>query len=56
LWAGWLLWALLGWKVVRTTHPPVETDESLDARRRLIAWASLVLFALTFMPLPVDVR
>jgi membrane-associated protease RseP (regulator of RpoE activity) len=55
-WAGWLLWALVGWRLVRTAHPPVASDAPLGPRRRLVARASLALFALTFMPLPVDVR
>lgn len=52
----WLLWALLGWKVIRTTHPPVvDPDDPLDRPRRWIGWASLVLLLLTFTPVPVQI-
>jgi membrane-associated protease RseP (regulator of RpoE activity) len=54
MWLGWLLWAFLGWKVVRTTHPPVEQPEvPLGPARTVVAWASLALFFLTFIPVPL---
>src|SRR6185503_19180325 len=54
-WLGWLLWALLAWKVVRTTHPPVERPELPIGRLgRAIAWTALVMFLLTFVPVPIQ--
>jgi membrane-associated protease RseP (regulator of RpoE activity) len=48
----WLLW----WVVLRVIvgrskreHPPTD-DDVLSPRRRAIAWATLILFALLFMP------
>ncbi len=55
-WMGWLFWAFLGWKVVRTTHPPVDRPyEPLDPARRAIAWVSLVMLIVTFVPVPAMV-
>lgn len=52
-WPGWLLWCgivlLMGLR-----HPPV-ADESvpLDRGRRVLAWVALVVFVLSFMPVPI---
>lgn len=53
-WPGWLLWfvivLLMGLK-----HPPVRHEaEPLDGRRRALAWVALAIFALSFMPVPVE--
>jgi hypothetical protein len=50
---NWLVWWLLTRLVVGLGHPPALLEEPLDPRRRAIALASLVLFALTFVPVPV---
>ncbi len=51
-WPGWFLWAgiagLLGF-----AHPPVsDPDEPLGPRRRWVGWAALVIFLITFSPVP----
>jgi len=54
-WPGWLLWALLAGKVVRTTHPPVlRPDEPLGGWPAALAWAALALFLMTFVPVPLQ--
>jgi membrane-associated protease RseP (regulator of RpoE activity) len=55
-WLGWLVWALIGWRLIRTTHPPVQnTEEPLDGARRLTGWVSLAIFLVTFLPVPFAV-
>jgi hypothetical protein len=53
LWAGWLLWAgiLL---VFGTRHPLVPLSPSLDGKRKWLACVALLIFALTFMPAPIQ--
>jgi membrane-associated protease RseP (regulator of RpoE activity) len=51
---NWLLWAALTRFAVRLGHPPALDEQPLDAGRRAIALLSLVLFALTFVPVPVS--
>jgi len=54
-WMGWLVWAVLILLVGRgrIAHPPVwDPGFRLDAPRRAIAWACIVLFVLTFVPFP----
>ncbi|HLB94729.1 MAG TPA: site-2 protease family protein [Nitrospiria bacterium] len=51
-WPGWYLWALLP-LVFGIRHPPiVNPDESLDGTRKVIGWATLVIFVITFTPVP----
>ena len=54
-WTGWLLWTLIV-LVIGLHHPPVYDEQTpLDAKRRWIAWLGLLVFLLTFMPVPFDV-
>jgi membrane-associated protease RseP (regulator of RpoE activity) len=51
-WPGWFVWTFL-LLVLGVDHPPtVDHYTPLDPRRRLAAWATLVLFVLTFIPVP----
>ncbi len=53
-WAGWLVWAafmiIIGYK-----HPPVVYPEiQLDGKRKFLGWMCLVIFILTFTPVPIQ--
>jgi membrane-associated protease RseP (regulator of RpoE activity) len=55
LWVGWLVWATLILLVGRgrMAHPPVfDPDFRLNGPRRAVAWACIVIFVLTFVPVP----
>lgn len=53
-WPGWLIWAVL-MIVLGYRHPPVVYPYiQLDGKRKLIGWISLVMFILTFTPMPVQ--
>ncbi len=54
-WQGWLYWGLLVLVLSRGRlgHPPVlDAQRPLPRSRRLRAWAALVLFVITFAPVP----
>jgi membrane-associated protease RseP (regulator of RpoE activity) len=54
-WSGWYIWAGLVLAVSRgrLDHPTVlEAGRPLPRSRRLLVWAALALFLLTFMPVP----
>jgi membrane-associated protease RseP (regulator of RpoE activity) len=55
-WFGWITWALLMLLVIRLRHPPIyETVPTrLDRGRTVVAFVTLVLFVLTFMPSPMS--
>jgi Zn-dependent protease len=51
--AGWFLWAVLI-AILGLRHPPVQDEPApLDPRRRLIAYLTLAVFVLSFIPAPV---
>jgi membrane-associated protease RseP (regulator of RpoE activity) len=54
LWPGWILWCVVV-LIVGLRHPRlIDENKPLDPRRRLIAFACLILFVLSFMPIPVS--
>jgi membrane-associated protease RseP (regulator of RpoE activity) len=53
-WGGWLFWAVLLF-AFGLGHPvTADVDTPLDPMRRFAAWATIVLFIVTFMPVPVS--
>lgn len=53
-WQGWWLWCFLLLFVVKIDHPDtLDADTALDPVRRVLAWLTIVVFALTFMPVPL---
>ncbi len=56
VWPGWWLWSAIV-LVMGARHPRVvDASEPLDRRRRWLAFAALVIFALCFMPNPIRIR
>ncbi len=54
-WQGWLLWAVMLAFVLKVDHPDTsDADTPLDPTRRKAAWATIVMFVLVFMPVPLD--
>jgi membrane-associated protease RseP (regulator of RpoE activity) len=53
-WPGWILWAVLV-VIFGLDHPPTLDDTPLDPGRRFAAWLTIVLFVLTFMPVPIKI-
>jgi membrane-associated protease RseP (regulator of RpoE activity) len=55
LWGGWTIWALL-MLILGLKHPPVMYWEThLDPKRKLVGWLALVIFVLTFIPMPFTI-
>ena len=51
-WPGWFFWAVLV-TILGLDHPPtMDWHTPLNRSRRLAAWLTVALFALTFMPAP----
>ena len=51
-WEGWLIWGLLLLLLGLNHPPPLEPEVPLDRKRKWLGWAVLVVFALTFIPVP----
>ncbi|GAB4482488.1 MAG: site-2 protease family protein [Thermodesulfovibrionales bacterium] len=55
-WEGWLVWGAL-LLILGLKHPPIVYGYlPLDPRRKMLGIASLVIFVLTFTPVPVMIR
>ncbi len=51
-WIGWFILALL-LSIIGFRHPPPrDLSISLDRRRNVVGWATLIVFFLTFIPVP----
>jgi membrane-associated protease RseP (regulator of RpoE activity) len=56
LWEGWIVWGVL-LIVLGFKHPPIVYSEMpLDPKRKIIGWIALVIFVLTFTPVPIVVQ
>ncbi len=53
--SGWLLFAFLLGRGLGVYHPPVMVNRPLDMKRKILGWASLVIFIISFSPKPFDV-
>jgi membrane-associated protease RseP (regulator of RpoE activity) len=51
---NWIVWWALTRFLIGLRHPPSLEEEPLDPARAAVAVLSLVLFALTFVPVPVS--
>jgi membrane-associated protease RseP (regulator of RpoE activity) len=53
LWLGWIVWGVL-LIIIGSKHPPIIYDDvPLDPQRKTIGWISLVIFIITFTPVPI---
>lgn len=53
VWEGWIIWAVL-LLILGFRHPPIMYSWiPLDEKRRKIGWLTLVIFILTFTPVPI---
>jgi len=54
-WSGWFVWAFLP-LIFGLRHPPVtDLDTPLGSGRIIIGWLGLVMFIITFIPVPFSV-
>jgi len=53
----WVLWILLVFFLIGFRHPPtLDDEEGLTPRRRLLGWLSMIIFLLSFIPLPISIQ
>lgn len=54
-WSGWFVWAFLP-LIFGLRHPPVtDLDTPLDRGRIIVGWLGLIMFIITFIPVPFSV-
>ncbi len=54
-WPGWILWALLLTRVIGISHPQVIRHATLSRPDRVAGWLCIVVFILTFTPIPFGI-
>lgn len=54
-WPGWMFWFIILWRVIRTGHPPTAFDHRLDSRRMAVGWIAILIFMLSFTPVPFGI-
>lgn len=55
-WDGWILWGILLF-FLGTRHPsPLDPDTPLDFKRKIVAWLTLAVLVLTFIPAPFSIQ
>jgi len=54
-WVGWLVFGLLVFFLGLKHPPPLDSDTPLGQRGRLLGWVAIVLFVLTFIPVPIQI-
>jgi membrane-associated protease RseP (regulator of RpoE activity) len=54
-WPGWFIWVGMA-GIIGLAHPPVaDPDVGLGKGRRWVAWGALIIFIITFAPVPFSV-
>jgi len=55
-WPGWILWAFILSRFIGTKHPQAGNDLPLSDGRRIAGWLCIVIFILTFTPVPFGIK
>ncbi|NUN09349.1 MAG: site-2 protease family protein [Ignavibacteriaceae bacterium] len=51
-WIGWLFWAAVLNFILKRDHPPVYDSTELDLKRKIIGYIGILIFILSFTPVP----
>ncbi|NTU91291.1 MAG: site-2 protease family protein [Chlorobiaceae bacterium] len=54
-WPGWILWSFILTKLIGLSHPQVMMPMKLTPKRRIAGWLCIVIFVLTFTPVPFGI-
>ena len=52
-WIGWIIWILLVLAFLLVAHPPVDEGVPLSSLERFVGWLCMIIFFMTFIPVPV---
>lgn len=54
IWQGWIVWIVLTLFLLMVAHPEVPERESLTAAEKTMGWTCMAIFAITFVPVPLE--
>lgn len=49
---GWLVWAAILFFLIKLDHPEIDDYTEIDPTRKMLGWFSLVVFVVSFTPIP----
>jgi len=55
IWPGWIVWIILSLVLLKIGHPPVEDNVELSISEKIIGYFCILIFLLTFIPIPVKI-
>ncbi len=55
-WAGWMVWAVVIFYVMKIQHPVIYDSNPIGGKRKLLGWISIIIFVLSFSPSPFLIR
>jgi membrane-associated protease RseP (regulator of RpoE activity) len=55
IWPGWIVWIILSLVLLKIGHPPVEDNVKLSFSEKMIGCFCILIFILTFIPMPVKI-
>jgi membrane-associated protease RseP (regulator of RpoE activity) len=53
VWPGWIVWIIIALFFLMIGHPPVEDGAALSPGEKALGWICVIIFFLTFIPVPV---
>lgn len=54
LWPGWILWIIIVLLFLMVGHPPIEDKTELSLKEKILGWSCVVIFIISFIPVPVQ--
>ncbi len=55
IWPGWIVWIVMALAFLMIGHPAIPDATPLRAREKIIGWLCVIIFIVTFIPVPVDI-
>ncbi len=54
-WSGWLFWAFMLYFLIKPQHPKIENQVELGLGRKILGALAILLFFISFIPLPFSI-
>lgn len=53
-WPAWIVWIVITFVLLMVAHPPVPEAQPLSRIEQAVGWLCIIIFILTFVPMPLD--
>ncbi|OHD72052.1 MAG: hypothetical protein A2W19_03675 [Spirochaetes bacterium RBG_16_49_21] len=54
IWPGWIVWIIMTLILLMVGHPDIPEGTELSGVEKTIGWICMIIFVLTFVPVPID--